>query len=55
MYFDPYIKKLAISVPAVMISIHIKVAGDIQGDVGSHILKIVFMTDRTVLPKLLKS
>ncbi len=33
---------------------HIKVSGDIQGDVGRHILKFEFMTDRTVFPKFIK-
>ena len=33
---------------------HIKVSGDIQGDVGSHILKFEFMTDQTVFPKFIK-
>lgn len=33
---------------------HIKVSGDIQGDVGSHILKFEFMTDQTVFPEFIK-
>ncbi len=33
---------------------HIKVSGDIQCDVGSHILKFEFMTDQTVFPKFIK-
>lgn len=33
---------------------HIKVSGDIRGDVGSHILKFEFMTDQTAFPKFIK-
>ncbi len=31
---------------------HIKVSGDIQGDIGSHILKFEFLTDQTVFQNL---
>lgn len=33
---------------------HIKVSGEIQGDVGSHFLNFEFMTDQTVFPPFIK-